>query len=263
MSTADPILDESTGAALRRAEELLEPLGSASQWTLPERMALGCRFLAREGHGGTLAGQITARADDGETFWTTDWSNGFADARASNMVRIGRDMNVVEGEGKPNPAVRFHLWIYHVKPQTNAIVHSHPPYASALSVVDESLAVSHMDSAMFFEDCARLERWPGLPLANEEGRIIAEALGDKSSILLAHHGLLTAGSSLDEALYLACLLERACQMQIHASALGAIRPLDHDLALEAREFLRKPRLVAGTVDYWLKQTARDDSAALN
>lgn len=257
------LFTESKHAARRRADELVEPLGALVDWTTPERMALGCRFLARDGHGGTLAGQVTTREEDSSTFWTTDWSSGFADARASSMIRIDSDMNVVEGTGSPNPAVRFHLWIYNARPQTHAIVHSHPPYASALSMVGEDLAISHMDTAMFYDDCARLERWPGLPVANEEGEVIAEALGDKRSILLAHHGLLTTGSSLDEALYLACLLERACQMQIRARAVGVIRELDPALAAEAREFLLKPKLVSGTVDYWLKQIARGETEALS
>jgi L-fuculose-phosphate aldolase len=179
------------------------------------------------------------------------------------MVRVDSEMNVVAGTGKPNPAVRFHLWVYQARPQTRAIIHTHSPYASALAMAGMGLTVSHMDSAMFFDDCAYLEEWPGLPLANEEGEIIADALGGKRSIILAHHGLLAAGSSLDEAIYLACLLERACQMQVRAAAIGTIRPLDSPRAAEARDFLLKPKLVSGTVDYWLRQTVRVDAEALD
>ncbi|MDT9600361.1 aldolase [Sphingosinicella rhizophila] len=253
---------EDEQAAMRRVEERLEDLSGSSGLGLVQRIALGCRFLARQGHGGNLAGQITARAEEAGTYWTTDWGRGFADACVSGVVRIDREMNVVEGEGKPNPAIRFHLWIYETRPQTAAIVHTHPPFASALGMTSEPFVVAHMDSAMFWDDCARLDHWPGLPLANEEGRIISEALGDKRSILLAHHGLLTAGSTFDEALYLACLLERACQMQIRARTLGAIRPIDPALAAEARDFLLKPKLVSGTVDYWLRQIVRTDGDAL-
>ena len=55
-----------------------------------------------------------------------------------------------------------------------------------------------------------------VPLADEEGKIIAEALGEKRSILLANHGLLTTGVSLEEAVYLAIQFERAAKLQVLA-----------------------------------------------
>jgi hypothetical protein len=58
-----------------------------------------------------------------------------------------------------------------------------------------------MDTTVFHEDCAWLSDWPGVPLANEEGRLISEALGSKRAILLAHDGLLTTGRTLEEAVY--------------------------------------------------------------
>ena len=126
----------------------------------------------------------------------------------------------------PNPAVRFHVWIYGARPDVQCIVHTHPPFASALSMVGKRLAVAHMDSAMFHDDCAYLAEWPGVPVADEEGRLIAEALGDKRTILLAHHGMLTTGATVEEAAYLAVMLERAARLQARAEAIGEIRPID-------------------------------------
>jgi hypothetical protein len=65
-------------------------------------------------------------------------------------------------------------------------------YCSALSLVGKPLIAAHMDTAMFYDDCAYLPEWPGPPIGDEEGRIIHEALGDKRAILLAHHGQLVA-----------------------------------------------------------------------
>lgn len=235
----------------------------ASTFTLREKLALGCRILADEGHARTLAGQITVRADTPGTYWTTSFAAGLADTTASNLVRVDGEMNVVEGAGMPNPAVRFHLWIYGARPEVNCIVHTHPPYSSALSMTGKPLRVAHMDAMAFYEDCALLERWPGLPLANEEGRLISEGLGQKRSVLLAHHGLLTTGSLLEEALYLAVLFEQAAQLQVLAGLVGEIRDVPRDLALKARDFLLKESVVKGTFSYWARRVAQKYPDALS
>src|SRR3546814_12819316 len=73
-------------------------------------------------------------------------------------------------------------------PDVRSIVHTHPPYISALSMLGEELAISHMDTSMFYEDCAWLPHWPGVPIGDEEGELISTALGGKRSSLLAPPG---------------------------------------------------------------------------
>lgn len=236
---------------------------AASSFNPRQNLALACRMLSDEGHARTLAGQITVRADIPGTYWTTNFAAGLADTTASSLVRMDGEMRVVEGAGMPNPAVRFHLWIYAARPEMNCIVHTHPPYASALSMTGKPLRVAHMDAMAFYEDCAHLERWPGLPLANEEGRLISEGLGKKRSVLLAHHGLLTTGSSLEEAVYLAVLLEQAAQLQVLAGQVGEIRDVPQALALKAREFLLKESVVKATFSYWARRAAQKHADALS
>jgi L-fuculose-phosphate aldolase len=246
----------------RRIDREMHGALETSTFSLPQKLALSCRMLADEGHGRTLAGQITAQAESIETLWTTNFGAGFAEATVSNLLRIDGEMRTVEGTGMPNPAVRFHLWIYRARPELRCIVHTHAPYCSALSMVGGGLAISHMDSMMFYEDCAYLETWPGVPVANEEGELIAEALGKKRSILLAHHGLLTTGRNLEEAVYLAVLLEQAAQLTVLARSIGEIRTVEPQLSQEAHDFLLKDKIVGATFNYWLRRMARKYPEAL-
>lgn len=251
------------------AEAIADRLDAAMRGGLPrpgfserENVALACRVLADEGHARSLAGQVTARAAAGG-FWTTGFGAGFADTDAGNLVRIDAEMNVLEGIGMPNPGVRFHLWIYARRPDLGCIVHTHPPHCSALGLTGQPLIVAHMDTAMFFENCAFLAEWPGLPIANDEGRIIADALGPSRAIVLAHHGMLTVGAGIEEATYLAVLLEQGAGVQLAAMATGRpIRAVDPALAREARDFLLKPAFVAATFDYWARRAARRHPDAL-
>ena len=210
-----------------------------------------CRILAREGHESGLAGQVTARGDRPGTFWTLQFGYGFEEATAKRMVLVDEDLKPLKG-GRANPGVRFHVWIYNKRPDVQAIVHTHAPYASALSATSSSLKTIHMDSAML-HGTAHLPEWPGVPVADDEGRIISGALGDAKSILLANHGLLTAGSSIEEATYLAVFFERAARMQLRAMAAGGFREVKPGLAGEARGFLLQPSIVRGTFAYWLRR----------
>jgi L-fuculose-phosphate aldolase len=224
-------------------------------WTPPQQLAIACRILAREDHVSGLAGQVTARADRGG-YWTLPLGLGFDEACASNLIRVDEDLGLLEGQGMPNPAVRFHLWIYRRRPDVAAIVHTHPPYCNALSLIGTPLVVAHMDSAMLYEDCAYLAEWPGVPVADVEGELISSALGAKRAILLAHHGQLSAGGSVAEATYLAVNLERAARMQVRAMAAGTIRAVDPRHARGAHDFLLKPEIVAASFHHLARRELR-------
>ena len=154
MGTDEKIRDKAfyhRQTAERMEKHLLTP-----SWSLREKVALACRILAEQGHESALAGQITARAQEPGTYWMLSFGLGFDEAAKSNIVRVDDDLNMLEGEGMPNPSNRFHLWIYRKRPEINAIIHTHPPYCSALSLTGEPLVAAHMDTSMFYDDCAFL-----------------------------------------------------------------------------------------------------------
>ena len=223
----------------------------ALELSVPEALAAACRILASEGHESGLAGQVTARAEKPDAWWTLQFGYGFEEATSERMVLVDEDLRPLRG-GRPNPGTRFHIWIYRKRPDVQAIVHTHAPYASALSCTSSPLRTIHMDSAML-HGTAHLAEWPGVPVADDEGRIISAALGEAKSILLANHGLLTAGNSVEEAAYLAVFFERAARMQLAAMAAGGCREVKPELAVEAREFLLQPSIVRGTFAYWARR----------
>jgi L-fuculose-phosphate aldolase len=168
------------------------------------------------------------------------------------MVLVDEDLRPLRG-GRPNPGVRFHVWIYGKRPDVQAIIHTHAPHASALAATGKPLKTIHMDSAML-HGTAHLAEWPGVPVADDEGRIICAALGDAKTILLANHGLLAAGTSVEETTCLAVFFERAARMQLRATAAGGFKEVKPELAEEARAFLLQPSIVRGTFAYWLRRT---------
>jgi len=244
-------------------------------------------ILADEGHESGLAGQLTARGPDEGTFWTLPLGLAFDEADEASWLLIDNGMNVLAGAGsfgerrapgrpkpgrapsggserserggivaEPNPATRFHLWVYRARADVQAIVHTHPPAASVLAAAGEPLVVAHMDATPLFDDIAFLPDWPGLPTADREGELIAGGLGAKHAMLLAHHGLLAAGRSVAEAAFLAVFIERMARLQVDAAPLGGVKPIDAAEARRARDFLRTDRIMDATFAAWSRRAAR-------
>ncbi|HTH98834.1 MAG TPA: aldolase [Stellaceae bacterium] len=225
---------------------------------LKENLAYACRILAMTGQEAGLAGQISARSANPKCYWTLRFGLGFDEATPDDFIEVDADLNTVSGTGMANPASRFHLWVYEARPDRHAIIHTHSPWVQALVSARQPLVVAQMDATPFYNDCAFLADWPGVPIADQEGVIIAKALGGKRSILLAHHGQLTTGNCVEEATYLAAYLERAARMQVRARPFGELKPVPADLAAEAHDYLLKPSIVRGTFDYWCRQVERLD-----
>ena len=234
-----------------------------SGWTPQQKVALACRILDRDGHESSLAGQVSARGEKPGTYHALSFGLGFDEARESNILLVDDDLNVLEGEGMANPSNRFHLWIYRARPEINAIVHTHPPHVSALSMIAEELIVSHMDTCILYENCAYLPEWPGVPIGDEEGALISTALGDKPAVLLAHHGLLTATKTIEAATVLAFYVERAAKLQLMARAVGPIKRVKPELAREARSYRSNPKYIAATFNYLARRVLRETPDCLS
>lgn len=242
----------------RATEEMGRHLIKTDDWSLNEKLALSCRILARQDQGSALAGHVTARGPRDETCWTVRFGLGIDEVGPDDYLLVDSDLNVLEGDGMPSPAARFHLWVYRRRPDVMATVHTHAPYTSALSMIGVPLKPAHMDTAMFYDDCEFLERWPGPPIGDEEGDLISAALGSKRSILLAHHGFLSACSTIEETLVLAYFFEHAARLQLLAMSAGTIQDLDPKAARDAHDYRLKPSPVAATFHYFARQVLRED-----
>jgi L-fuculose-phosphate aldolase len=251
MTPSSFALDKSTIVA-REIERMDDHL-NATALPLADAVAATCRILFEYGHDSTLSGQITARADAPGTYLTQRLGLGFDEIRTDNLLLVDEDLKVLSGEGMANPANRFHSWLYRARPDARCIVHSHALHTAALSMLEVPLEISHMDACLLYGQCAFLEKWPGIPVGNEEGEIIAEAIGKKKAVLLSHHGLVVLGESVEEACVLSVTFERAAKMQLLAMAAGAIKPIDPELGTEAQRWVSTPKRIAATFDYYCRR----------
>jgi len=244
--------DEIVAAELKKMEVQLR----SEKMPLREAVAQTCRILYAFGHDSGLSGQITARTEQPGTYWTQRLGLGFDEITPDNLLLVDGDLNVLQGAGMPNPANRFHSWLYRARPDIQCIVHSHAPHASALAMLEVPLDISHMDTCVLYDQCAFLAKWPGIPVGNEEGEIISAALGDKKALLLAHHGLLVTGATVEEACVLGVMFERAARLQLLAMGAGKIQPIDEMLGSEAQRWVSTQRRYEATFAYYARRADR-------
>lgn len=234
---------------ITHAQEQMRQHLCMPSWRVEEKIVLAGLILYAQGHDSGLAGQITARVDGSSDFLTQQMGMGLDEIKLSNLLRVDPELQVVEGNGMPNPANRFHAWIYRERPDVHCIIHTHAVHASALSMLGRPLQVAHMDSCALYDDVAYLPAWPGVPVSDNEGELICAALGGKRAVLLAHHGLLVACRTVEEACVLAIQFEHAAKLQLLAAAAGEMQTLDPVLAQEAHNWLLHENRVQATFYY--------------
>ena len=246
----------------RVSRDLKEHL-QAPDYTLQEKFAISCRLLGLEGHGSGIITQMTVKGEDADTFWTMPFGLGFEDVTPKSLILVDDDLVTLKGEGLANPAQRFQMWVYDKRPDVNCIIHAHSPYVSAYSMIDEPFHVAHMDACFFSNDVAWLRKWPGLPISDEEGRLISGALGEKRAILLANHGYLVVGASVEEATVLAFYMECNARTLLLAMGAGTVTPVSPKMAEKSHDFLVSAPFVGATFSYFARRVLDAEPALLD
>ncbi|MEW6173369.1 MAG: class II aldolase/adducin family protein [Bacillota bacterium] len=147
-----------------------------------------------------------------------------------DIVVIDLEGNVVEGERKPSTESELHTAIYRARPDIFAIMHTHSVFATAM-------AVARMPIPPMVEDLAQLlgGEVPVAKYAPTGSRELAEAavaaLGRGNAVLLANHGMVGAGTTIDEAFNICQIVEKAAKIYLWASLVGT------PVTLSAREAL--------------------------
>jgi ribulose-5-phosphate 4-epimerase/fuculose-1-phosphate aldolase len=199
---------------------------------LKQRLAAAFRLFALYGFDEGVAGHITARDPERpDHFWVNPFGMYFGHIRASDLILVNHQGDVVEGDRMVNAAAfTIHSQVHKARPDVVSAAHAHSPSGKALSSLGRPLDMLTQDACAFFEDQSLLDDFTGVVVDLEEGRRIARTLAEHKAIILRNHGLLTVGHSVDEAAWWFITLERSCQAQLAAQAAGTPVVIDEDSA---------------------------------
>lgn len=209
-----------------------------------QRLASAFRLFAKFGFSEGVAGHITARDPElKDHFWVNPFGQHFAHIRVSDLVLVNEHGEVVEGDRPINEAAfAIHSRIHIARPDVVAAAHAHSLFGRTWSSLGRLLDPLTQDACAFYQDHGLFADYTGIVYDTSEGDRIAQALGNFKAVILQNHGLLTVGSTVDEAAWFFISMERCCQSQMLADAAGKPIPISHESALIAQKQVGSARV---------------------
>ncbi len=183
------------------------------------------RMLFREGCDSQTAGHVSARApEDAGAFYVTPFQY-FDETLPEHVVKSTLDLQLLEGDWVPSPAISFHAAIYRARPDVNSVIHTHSRAVCAVGTTGRTIGMYHVSSALFHKD-------QGVSGANPKDDAIVAALGaDRNVALLRNHGAVVVADTLEKAAIKAMMLEKAAQYHIDAEAVDGEPMSEEDSAM--------------------------------
>jgi L-fuculose-phosphate aldolase len=184
---------------------------------LTEQLVATCRKASERGLVGGAGGNISARIPDRNEVLVTATGVSMGDITSETVVRLDLKGQLIEAQGnlRPSKELGFHLAAYRLRPHVGAVVHLHPPFATAFAVRGKELPLVTDGSRTYLRHVPVVDLAPsGSP---ELHRLIEEALGkypEAKAILLKEHGMFTMGPNLTVAYNLADLMEDTAKIAL-------------------------------------------------
>jgi len=198
-------------------------------------IAKTARQISQLGYTRSSDGNISARLDDNHLLITP---SGVYKAwmRAQDILLIDLDGNQINpyASKKPTSELYMHLEVYQQRPDIRAVIHAHPPYATALTLIGQPFPNELVPEALI-----GLGEVPTAAYATPGSQRMAENIRNLirqyEALLLDHHGCLCAGRDLDDALIKLERLESVAQLYWLAHQIGQIVPLPPEELLKLKD----------------------------
>ena len=159
----------------------------------------------------------------------------WSEITASSLLLVDDDGRLVEGDTPPEASAFYIHWRLHkAAPQAKCVLHTHMPYATALTMLEDPMLLPVSQTSLMFHNAVSYDTaYNGLAGYREEGDRIAAAL---STLFLANHGVIVTGGTVPLAWNRLYYLERAAMHQVMAQSTGKpLRLVPGDVAEKTRQ----------------------------
>jgi len=218
-------------AAARPAREA--PMTPAEREARVE-LAAAYRVFDMLGWTEMIFNHITVRVPGPEVrFLINPFGLHYREVTASSLVLIDIEGNPVRESKWPVNRAGFviHAAIHGALPQAHCVMHTHTTTGVAVASLKGGLSSDNFYGAMLHGRVAYHE-FEGVTVELGEQARLVKSIGDKPAVILRNHGLLAWGPSVSQAFVMLWTLQRACDVQIAASAAGAVNPIRPEVFLQ-------------------------------
>ena len=209
-------------------QELDKGVERAMRVDLAAAFRLAVRLDLHEG----VCNHFSVMLPDSRRFLLNRYGLHWSEVTASNLLALDAAGKVLEGEGEfEKTAFYIHSRIHVGNPRATCVLHTHMPYATALTLLEGGrLEMVEQNALRFHDDIAYDDTYNGLVVDNAEGDRLARVLGSKRVMFLANHGVIVVGPSVAEAFDALYYLERACRLQVLARSMSPkLRPVRQEV----------------------------------
>ncbi len=208
--------------------QLASHSASLQHMELRADLAAALRWAARLGFNEGVDNHFSIAVPDasgainGDRFLINPYGWHWSEVTASSMVLCDADGNVLEGDNTvEDTAFYIHSRIHINVPSAAVVLHTHQPYVTALSLLqDNTLKMCEQNALGFHNRIAYDNAYNGLALGSSEGNRLADAMQEKSILLMAGHGVTVTAPTMKEAFTDMYYLERAAMFQVLALSTG-------------------------------------------
>ena len=224
--------------------------------SLREQVAWACRILALEGYVDLTLGHVSARRTGERTVFIKRKGVALDEVTPEDIVPL--DLEVDQTDAGPDMHLEavIHTEIYKLRPDVGAVVHGHPPFATALGATEARIELLTHDAVLFADGLSVFGEAADLITTPEQGRAVAEALGPRRAVLLANHGVVAVGKDVPWAVLAAITLERAVRIQSIARSLGPLRRIPAASAERLHPSKYQDQLVEEYWASWIRRVRR-------
>ena len=186
-------------------------------------LAAALRSAARMGLNEGVCNHFSvAVPDTDDRFLINPQGLHWSEVTAADVVMTDATGNIIEGKHPVEPTAFFiHGRVHLGKPSAKAVLHTHMPYATALTTIKGGrLEMCTQNALRYHNRIAYDDEYGGLALDNDEGDRICAAMGEADIAFLGNHGVIVTSSTLAMAFDELYFLERACLVQVLAMSTG-------------------------------------------
>ena len=181
--------------------------------------------MAERGFVAATDGNLSARLPGEAGFLATPTGVPKGEMSQDSLSRISKDGAVLSGS--PSSEWPMHMAIYDKRPDAWAVVHAHPPFATALACANVALDQPFLSEVVISLGKVPLVQFE-LPSTDELAGRVAAAMSDCNGALLANHGAVTIGPDVRTAYYRMETLEQAARIFLYAKLLGGGKALPEE-----------------------------------
>jgi L-fuculose-phosphate aldolase len=225
---------------------------------IKQQMVMAGKVLVAEGHDDFTRGHISMRLPDNpKLFFMKPHSIGLDEISVGNILTIDLEGNVVAGSARRHSEVFIHSEILKARPDVNCVIHTHSPYAVALSSTGRPMRAYSQPGALFAGDVGLYTDSIALIRSHAMGAGVAGALGPHRAVLLKNHGPVMTGRDIAEAVVGVIMLENAAMIQLAVEAAGDAAPeFPPDNIAKLKGELGQPEQFQINFDYLVRHVRR-------